>query len=272
MSLWTDLATWRGPTPNQGGSMAEQRGVVLHIAQGSFDGTIAWQQNPAAQVSSHFVVAEDGRIAQMVDTDITAWTQAAGNGHWMSIENAGFSGNPLTPAQVEACARLYARGVQEYGWPLQATDSTSGQGLGWHGMGGNAWGGHPDCPGQPIINQRGEILTRAAQLLNQPSFLMEEKMITLVPGPNGALWACDGMLARELSQKDVDDLRYIAAQGAMQLWHDPADGSDVWKGGLVPAFGIDVATLTGGGAGSGGPTHAELAQAAFEGAQRAEKE
>jgi hypothetical protein len=34
----------------------------------------------------------------MVDTDRTAWTQRAGNGEWLSVECAGFTPNPLTPA------------------------------------------------------------------------------------------------------------------------------------------------------------------------------
>jgi N-acetylmuramoyl-L-alanine amidase len=165
MALWSDLAEWVGPTPNQGGGMVEHRGVVLHIAEGGYEGTIAWQRNPAADVSSHFIVAKDGRCAQMVDTAVAAWTQAAGNGHWISVENEGFSGQSLTPQQVEVNARLYARGVREHGWPLESTDSPSGRGLGWHGMGGAAWGGHPECPGEPIKAQRPAILARAAQIL-----------------------------------------------------------------------------------------------------------
>lgn len=218
--------------------MFEQRGVVLHIAQGSFEGTIAWQKNPAAEVSSHFVVGEDGAIAQVVDTDITAWTQAAGNGHWMSIENAGFSGNPLTAAQVESCARLYARGVTDYGWPLQATDSTSGRGLGWHGMGGNAWGGHPDCPGQPIINQRGAILARATQLLNQPT---EDNVAFIIREPDtGSVWVADYVSRRWVSTQEEWDL--LRAQGVPDKGDMPAGQSIEWYG-----HRIDVPAPAGGG-------------------------
>jgi len=164
MARWTDIAEWVGPTVNQGGPMVEYRGLVLHIMQGSYAGSISWGKNPASDVSFHFATRGDGHIGQLVDTNVTAWTQGSGNGHWISVENEGFSGNPLTPAQVEACAKIYARGVRDYGWPLQSTDSTSGRGLGWHGMGGAAWGGHPDCPGQPIKDQRPAILARAAQI------------------------------------------------------------------------------------------------------------
>lgn len=165
MSRWSDLAAWVGPTPNEGGSMSEARGLVLHIQEGTQAGSLAWSKNPASEVSAHFYVAKDGSVAQLVDTATVAWTQANGNGHWISVENEGYHTESLTPAQVEAVAKLYARGVEVYGWPLSSTDSTSGHGLGWHGMGGNAWGGHPDCPGEPIKAQRPAILARAAQLV-----------------------------------------------------------------------------------------------------------
>lgn len=165
MTRWTDLATWRGPTANRGGAMVEQRGLVIHIAEGSYEGTIAWQKNPAAEVSSHFVTDLDGAIAQVVDTDVTAWTQQAGNGHWVSVENAGHTPGPLTDAQCDAIARLYARGHRQYGWPLQLANGSSGRGLGHHSMGGTAWG-HLDCPGPAIIAQKPVILTRAIQIVN----------------------------------------------------------------------------------------------------------
>jgi hypothetical protein len=69
----------------------------------------------------------------------------------------------------------------------------------------------------------------------------DTKMYTLVPGPNGTTWLCDGMFVREVSEKDVADLRYIASLGAVQLWNN----GQLWNGGLAPAFGVDVATLAG---------------------------
>lgn len=168
MARWSDISTWRGPTPNQGGKMTEVRGLVIHVADGYYEGTIAWQKNPSAQVSSHFVVAgprdagktPDGAVAQIVDTDITAWTQRSGNGHWLSAEFSGFSGDALSPAQVEACAVLLARAHQVYGVPLQLATSPSGYGLGHHSMGAESgvdWG-HSECPGEKIKKQKQQIL------------------------------------------------------------------------------------------------------------------
>lgn len=161
MSRWSDLAPWEGPTDNQGPSMVEVRGLVLHIAQGQWAGIVPWAKNPASGVSMHFAAGRDGQRAQVVDTDIRAWTQADGNGHWLSVECEGFVPQGLTDAQVEFCAQLLARGHLEYGYPLQLADGASGRGLGYHAMGGAAWGGHTGCPGPTIVAQRPAILARA---------------------------------------------------------------------------------------------------------------
>lgn len=166
MTHWIEQATWVGPTPNVSGPMSEQRGMVLHVMQGSLAGSVAWGKNPASQVSFHFGTSKAGECQQLVDTDVTAWTQANGNGSWVSVENEDFSGNPLNAAQIENVAQLYARGVREYGWPYVLANSPNDRGLGYHAMGGVAWGNHPDCPGQPIIGQRQAILDRAQQINN----------------------------------------------------------------------------------------------------------
>lgn len=49
--------------------------IVCHITEGSFSGTIAWLKNPSSFVSSHFVVAKDGRVTQLVDIEDAAWAQ-----------------------------------------------------------------------------------------------------------------------------------------------------------------------------------------------------
>lgn len=165
MGWWTDLAEAHPGTPNQGGPMYEQYGMVLHIAEGYYEGTIAWQMNPTAQTSSHFIVAKDGRVTQMVDTDIAAWTQRAGNGYWLSVECEGFVPDELTDPQMEAIAALFARGAREYGYPMEVTDTPYEEGLGHHSMGaenGVDWG-HSACPGEAIKAQKPQIVARAKE-------------------------------------------------------------------------------------------------------------
>jgi len=206
MGWWTDIAEKRGPTVNEGDGdgraseaedrAVEQRGVVLHIADGYYEGTIAWQRNDVSDVSSQFVVAgprdvprgvPDGRAGQVVDTDIRAWTQRDGNGHWISIECSGFSGDALSAAQIEACARILAKGHQVYGYPLQLATSPAGRGLGHHSMGTNgrsvptdtwtgpSWG-HEQCPGPRVVAQKPAILARAIQLVNGVNPPQEDDM------------------------------------------------------------------------------------------------
>lgn len=236
MGRWSDIAEWRGPTENQSGRMVEYRGVVLHVMQGSYEGSIAWGKNPDSNVSFHFATAKDGRCGQLVDTDTIAWTQVSGNGHWLSIENEDYSGNPLSADQVEKCAQIYARAVREYGIPLQITDSPSGRGLGWHGMGGASWGGHYDCPGEPIKAQRQQILDRAAQILGGEGDDMtpeqaaaldrtDKRVTTLLydaPTTIGADWAPAGernMLHERLNamQAQIDALTGGGVSGPVNL-------------------------------------------------------
>lgn len=167
---FSDLADFVGPTPNMNpGAELDVWGLVKHIQDGTQAGSIAWCKNPASQVSAHFFAPKVGRLVQLVDTADMAWAEAAGNPHWISIENEGWSGQDLTPDQIESNAQLFARLHKVYSVPLQLSDSPGTRGLGWHGMGGEAWGGHPDCPGQPVILQRPHVLARALQILGQPS-------------------------------------------------------------------------------------------------------
>jgi N-acetylmuramoyl-L-alanine amidase/Putative peptidoglycan binding domain len=167
---WTDIAQWVGPTPNRvAGGMGNIIGVVLHIQQGNEAGSISWCENPASQVSAHFFAPKTGGLQQLVDTNDVAWAEAAGNAQWLSIENEGYSGEDLTPQQVQACAQVLAKAHQIYGVALASTDDPSVGGLGWHGMGGDAWGGHPDCPGTPITAQRAAIIDAAQTILGNPT-------------------------------------------------------------------------------------------------------
>lgn len=157
------FAAWIGPTPNMtpGGMQPPLMGLVLHIQQGTEAGTESWFKNPAAQASSHFLNPKAGGLRQLVDTADKAWAQVEGNPKWISIENEGMAGDALTSSQIENAAQLLFWLSQTAGIPLGTTDSVSVPGLGWHGMGGTAWGGHTGCPGDPIKAQRGMIVDRA---------------------------------------------------------------------------------------------------------------
>lgn len=104
------VAQWDG-SPNHSPRWA--RAIVLHhTAMGSADGAIRTLQtaNSGGPVSAHYLVAEDGRIHQLVADEHAAWH--AGNSRWAGVDelNAWSIGieldndgrEPFPPAQVNA--------------------------------------------------------------------------------------------------------------------------------------------------------------------------
>lgn len=140
---------------------------IVHIMQGTLDGTDSWFRNPAAQASSHFGTSRGGRLFQWVDTKDIAWHAVDANDHSIGIENAGWSGEKLTDAQVDNIARVYAWAHKKHpAIRLWLNRRTTGSGLSWHGLGGAAWGGHTACPGDPIVKQLPAILAKAKEYAN----------------------------------------------------------------------------------------------------------
>lgn len=152
---------------NHGGPMSRHLGLVLHVQQGD-NSLYGWFNNPNSQVSATFWVSKTGVVEQYVDTDITAWAQAAGNSTYNSVETEGYSTDPLTEQQIQALAALYLWGNTAYKWPFVVADIPGEFGLGWHGMGGVAWGGHFDCPGYLRKAQMPIILQLAQGAVIQP--------------------------------------------------------------------------------------------------------
>jgi N-acetylmuramoyl-L-alanine amidase len=173
MTLWTDIAEWRGPVLHHKGTIVDYRYVVVHTADGSYEGTIAWQKNPQSDNSSHFIVDYDGKIAQVNDTANRSGAQIEGNPYAIAIENAGNENKPLTDAQIAANAKILAKAHQVHGIPLQLTDKVGHRGLGHHSMGaesGVRWG-HSACPGKVIKGQKPAILARAQQIVSGMAFV-----------------------------------------------------------------------------------------------------
>lgn len=136
------------------------QGLVVHIMQGTLEGSRSWFNNPNSQASAHFGNAKDGRLEQWVSTADRAWAQAAGNRTWLSIENEGKVPDALTDKQLENVAQVFAWVAKTYSVPYRVANAPSEKGLGYHRMGGAAWGGHP-CPGDAIIKQLQSIVDRA---------------------------------------------------------------------------------------------------------------
>jgi len=109
------------PSPNHGERVDGRKPdmIILHYTgMPSADQALAWLCNPESQVSSHYFIHEDGRIAQLVPEDRRAWH--AGKSSWaretdinscsigVEIANAGHPGGlpPFPEVQMRAVAEL----------------------------------------------------------------------------------------------------------------------------------------------------------------------
>ena len=103
--------------PRRGVSRADM--IILHYTgMETGEGAEAWLCNPSSEVSSHYLVHEDGRVVQMVRETDRAWH--AGRGSWhgesdinsksigIEIVNPGnLAGHPAFPdAQIASVIRL----------------------------------------------------------------------------------------------------------------------------------------------------------------------
>jgi len=87
--------------------------IVCHITEGSFAGAVSWLSNPQSRVSSHYVVARDGRVTQLVALTDTAWA----NGTAVSPNsNLWFGHSTLAAVRDRAVnANLYTISIEHEG-------------------------------------------------------------------------------------------------------------------------------------------------------------
>jgi hypothetical protein len=117
-------ATWYGA--NDKNYTKSHRGakdidmIVVHVAQGSYSGTISWFNTARSNVSAHYVVSREGKVAQCVRNDNIAWHA----GDWrynkksIGIEHAGYASEPRTARQYRSSARLSAYLSRRFGIPI----------------------------------------------------------------------------------------------------------------------------------------------------------
>lgn len=177
-------STWRGTVPNMGGTLVDPPLIVVHVMQGTLEGTDSWFHNPSAEVSAHFGVGRDGTVYQWVLLDRVAWAEANYNEAAISIEHEGFSSsvalsaaavdelapatramyedrhNGLTQAQLTSSGKLIhwlaTEIAKERGIPFADVFRRTNKptvGVIGHGELGVPGGDHPDCPGSVIMDQ-----------------------------------------------------------------------------------------------------------------------
>jgi hypothetical protein len=152
-------ATWRPISVNYGGKMSANLGLVLHH-QGGNGGLYGWFNNPSAKVSAHFWAGKGGQIEQYVDSSVVAWHGMSLNSRYVAVETEGCApGNPnepLTEAQINAVARIYAEGARLHGWRNALANADGQAGFGYHRMAVST-----ACPNDARLSKRPEILKRA---------------------------------------------------------------------------------------------------------------
>jgi N-acetyl-anhydromuramyl-L-alanine amidase AmpD len=116
---------WRGPVPASNYTVGRDgNGVELivdHWTVVMFDGAIRRFLNPASILSAHYVIGSDGRIAQLVSEDDTAYHAGvfSVNQRSIGIEHEAGPAMPPSDALYAASARLHADIAARHGLALQ---------------------------------------------------------------------------------------------------------------------------------------------------------
>lgn len=127
--------------------------IVIHVAQGSYSGTLDWFRHPSNDsASAHYTVsAKGGYVGQSVREDDIAWHA----GWWdtnkesIGIEHAGYVDEPsyFTDEMYKPSARLTAYLCKKYGIPIDRQHIWSHAQVPGCSGGGGGLGCHTD-PGQ----------------------------------------------------------------------------------------------------------------------------
>jgi N-acetyl-anhydromuramyl-L-alanine amidase AmpD len=90
--------------------------VVIHDTEGGWDASVSTLQNDPGK-SVQYIVGTDGKVAQFVTEETTAWH--AGNFYYnqrsVGIEHVGYASKPYTEAEYAASAKLVSYLTKKYG-------------------------------------------------------------------------------------------------------------------------------------------------------------
>jgi len=139
------------PTPNKSArSTQDVRLVVVHDPEGSYQGSISWILNKAAQVSYHVLTDFECLVAtQFVPWSEKAWSCVRFNSRSDNISIAGHAGNYWSYAALNRLARIIAFRLHKRGLPPRfraAPVNPDNPPKGWtfHSELGAAGGSHHD--------------------------------------------------------------------------------------------------------------------------------
>ncbi len=116
-ALWAPAST----SNYRAGRTATIDQVVIHVTQGSYAGSISWFQNPAAEVSAHYVIrSSDGQVTQTVREADTAWHAGSTNSRSVGIEHEGYVDDAswFTESLYRSSAEVVKGIASRHGIPL----------------------------------------------------------------------------------------------------------------------------------------------------------
>ena len=116
---------WRGPVPSSNYTVGRDGNAVTlivdHWTVVTFEAAIRRFMNPASILSAHYVIAQDGRIVQLVSEDDTAYHAGKYDVNLRSIGIEHEAGPAMAPtdALYGASARLHAEIATRHNLALQ---------------------------------------------------------------------------------------------------------------------------------------------------------
>lgn len=161
--------------------------IVIHIAEGWLAGGYSWFNNPASQVSSHYMIGKNGEIWQFVSDEDTAWhAGGVSNASWsklkaginpnlytIGIENEGFTGEGFTEAMYHSNAYLIATLSRKFGIPINRNTV-----IGHYEINSST---RANCPGKGVDFNR--LIDLSKLLLEDPEMIEKlQKQITALSG------------------------------------------------------------------------------------------
>lgn len=142
------------------GYRSATRGVVLHVNDGYYQGTLDFFHNNGG-VGAHFELGfQKGQSTQLVPLNRVCWHAVQANAFSIGVEHAGFGRNRAEWLQngereIRASAQIVSWILHRYnlGPPKRHTN------IFFHSDGGASWGGHA-CPGAAFPYDVWERLCR----------------------------------------------------------------------------------------------------------------
>lgn len=268
-------AEYVGPIPstNYSTNGAPKIGTATHDVEGSASSALGEFRTSGVKLSAHFIVAgpndawPDGHILQVLDTDLAAYAQAAGNyppTSYIAIEFAGYTTTPMSAAQMASGARIdaWASGVHHF--PLVGPVAHGQPGCTTHcnpdGTPDPNWGNHP-CPGPIRLAQVPQMVAMAVALVTPPAPQTQgaDMAYQCTDPTTGGTWSTDanGALYAEFGAPFVEGLNQhpeYHAGSAESGGANPCVGIAACKDG-TGAWGIVYFTNNGQKAPDGSPYH-----------------